>query len=238
MVTDTGSYVGPAPRPVARRARPRPGGRRSRGRAGRRARGPRRRGRVADGVRDLSRRPSERLLRGRARAVRSHRRRGRLHRPHRHRPLPAVHGRRPAHGRLRVHRGALPLPPHRRPADGRAGRRPGAGVHQRRRRPADARRAAVLGGPRRRHMLVRNVATRWRRNGPDERRRHELHGLPRVPAGQPGRRRRGTGAGRGPGAHGPARHARASSRDFALPFIDGNSRFTTGQFVAFAGGWV
>jgi 3-oxoacyl-[acyl-carrier protein] reductase len=24
---------------------------------------------------------------------------------------------------------------------------------------------------------------------------------------------------------------------FALPFIDGNSRFTTGQFVAFAGGW-
>jgi NAD(P)-dependent dehydrogenase (short-subunit alcohol dehydrogenase family) len=25
---------------------------------------------------------------------------------------------------------------------------------------------------------------------------------------------------------------------FALPFIDGNSRFTTGQFVAFAGGWV
>jgi 3-oxoacyl-[acyl-carrier protein] reductase len=25
---------------------------------------------------------------------------------------------------------------------------------------------------------------------------------------------------------------------FAAPFIDGTSRFTTGQFVAFAGGWV
>ena len=24
----------------------------------------------------------------------------------------------------------------------------------------------------------------------------------------------------------------------ALPFVDGTSRFTTGQFVAFAGGWV
>ena len=24
---------------------------------------------------------------------------------------------------------------------------------------------------------------------------------------------------------------------FALPFLDGTSRFTTGQFVAFAGGW-
>ncbi len=25
---------------------------------------------------------------------------------------------------------------------------------------------------------------------------------------------------------------------FAAPFVDGTSRFTTGQFVAFAGGWV
>jgi 3-oxoacyl-[acyl-carrier protein] reductase len=24
---------------------------------------------------------------------------------------------------------------------------------------------------------------------------------------------------------------------FALPFVDGTSRFTTGQFVAYAGGW-
>ena len=24
----------------------------------------------------------------------------------------------------------------------------------------------------------------------------------------------------------------------ALPFVDGTSRFTTGQFVGFAGGWV
>jgi 3-oxoacyl-[acyl-carrier protein] reductase len=25
---------------------------------------------------------------------------------------------------------------------------------------------------------------------------------------------------------------------FCMPFIDGSSRFTTGQFVAYAGGWV
>ncbi len=25
---------------------------------------------------------------------------------------------------------------------------------------------------------------------------------------------------------------------FCMPFIDGTSRFTTGQFVAYAGGWV
>jgi 3-oxoacyl-[acyl-carrier protein] reductase len=24
---------------------------------------------------------------------------------------------------------------------------------------------------------------------------------------------------------------------FSMPFVDGTSRFTTGQFVAFAGGW-
>lgn len=24
---------------------------------------------------------------------------------------------------------------------------------------------------------------------------------------------------------------------FAVPFVDGTSRFTTGQFVTFAGGW-
>lgn len=97
--------------------------------------------------------------------------------------------------------------------------------------------AAVLGGPGGRHDVGEE---RRRRSRPPRRAgecdRHQLHGLPRVPGAA--------------GADDPAVRARIEAAvpmrrlgtvdecaAFCMPYIDGTSGFTTGQFVAYAGGW-
>ena len=87
-------------------------------------------------------------------------------------------------------------------------------------------------------MLARNVAGEVARHGVQVNvGRHELHGLSRVPA-------------RRPASTTPRSRAKIEAQvplrrlgtveefaSFCMPFLDGTSRFTTGQFVAYAGGW-
>ena len=121
---------------------------------------------------------------GRPGAVRPHRCRGRLHGPDHRRPVHELDARRPAAARAGLPGGAVPLPARR---SSRPWSTQGVGQiaadHQRRRAPGrrPARRSTPRPGPAA-TMLARNVADEvaaHRRAG--ERRRHQLHGLPRVP---------------------------------------------------------
>ena len=102
----------------------------------------------------------------------------------------------------------------------------------------DAGRAALLGCARRGHDARRQRGGRGgaqRRAG--EHGRHELHGLPGVPRAHrvpPILRSRAKLEAQVPlGRLGTMEEFAA----FCMPFVDGTSRFTTGQFVAYAGGW-
>ena len=122
--------------------------------------------------------------------------------------------------------------------DDRAGRRPDPGHHQRRRRPPDARRAALLGrpapGPR---CSPATWPTRWpatgcrsTRSAPTSWTSPSSCAPPAPPIPRCGPRSRPR-----------CRCGRLGTMEefaaFCMPFIDGTSRFTTGQFVAYAGGW-
>ena len=98
--------------------------------------------------------------------------------------------------------------------------------------------AAVLVGAGRRQHARAQRRRRGRGQGrAGQRRRHELHGLSRVPARQPSGGRRGRAR-----VEAMVPMGRLGTLDelahFSAPFVDGTSRFTTGQFVAYAGGWV
>ena len=140
--------------------------------------------------------------------------------------------------RERVSRGAVPLPQGSGAADGGAGRRSGAHRHERIRRPSHARGAAVLVGTRRREPPRAQRRRRSRpQERPGERARHELHGLPRVPAARPAAPtpRSGPSSKRWCPCDDSGRSR--SARRCRAVFLDGTSRFTTGQFLAYAGGW-
>ena len=86
-------------------------------------------------------------------------------------------------------------------------------------------------------MLVRNVAAEVALDRcAGERGRYELHGLPRVPAGEPGRDPEGSARSK-PRCRWAGWGRSEEFAAFCMPFIDETSRFTTGQFVAYAGGW-
>ena len=121
----------------------------------------------------------------------------------------------------------------------RAGRRPDPPHHERRRRPRPTPgRSALLGGPRRGDDAG---PQRRRRGGPQrragERGGHQLHGLPRVPRRLRRHRPGGASQARGTGAAAAGSARMEEFAAFCMAFIDGTSRFTTGQSVAYAGGW-
>ena len=176
--------------------------------------------------------------RRRARPLRTDRLRHRVHRPHRRRPLPQVQRRGPpatlagcVEAPYRFLRTVVPTMVEQGGGQVLVFTSAAGG-------PAHPRSAALLLGPGRGEHAR---AQRRRRGGGQgragQRDRHELHGLPRLPGGQPGRGRRRAAPAWRPRCRWDVSAGSTSWPTFSAAFVDGTSRFATGQFVAFDGGW-